>query len=705
MMQRTTRRLSSLVFCCAMTLAMLLLLATTMLETSSPSVPSLSSSFHHKQAANHNPALLVGVLHEDRETGAAVDVVVAAAVASTVPSADEITMMLDNFDESFDDNDDVFDFVMMEPEPVLFVISFADGSIYFCGRNNGCVVIEMAIAPIDTWTSWFGVAARKFYIPPSLLLAHKKETDFWDSVFMSAIMPFLFLLSAVYVILEGKTNAFGSPAAGTGGGGTTRIAPFQPQSRQDRSNNISLHSITARQGSNKGSTTSAPTSAFGSQPTALGGGLFGAPPAPAPVGGGLFGATSNTGVFGASTPVLTTGSTTSAPTSAFGSQPTALGGGLFGAPPAPAPVGGGLLGATSNTGAFGASIPVPTTGSATSAPTSAFGSQPTALGGGLFGAPPAPAPVGGGLLGATSNTSAFGASIPVPTTGGEERRVWECDIGEDWVQYPSYVSELIEKQVLSGGGRVTFVLHDTGNEYEIDLSAAPIVQFNTKTRFKRNVRSMVKQHATLPNGVPATWLPHDADENCKMVSLCNLSKEWDYVEKILLSDLPNAKLVKVERVQNITLWNFFRFRREKVRKLSGETDTKSVWHGTRDTDPMCICNDENDGFMTQQSRQGLWGWGIYFAAKASYSNQYAYMGRQKPPSTLSHQKKQTKSLILANLVVGDAVFLKPDLTLRCCPQKKNGRGRYDTVTGVSGSKIYVVYENGRAYPEYLVTYM
>ena len=595
MMQRTTRRLSSLVFCCAMTLAMLLLLATTMLETSSPSVPSLSSSFHHKQAANHNPALLVGVLHEDRETGAAVDVVVAAAVASTVPSADEITMMLDNFDESFDDNDDVFDFVMMEPEPVLFVISFADGSIYFCGRNNGCVVIEMAIAPIDTWTSWFGVAARKFYIPPSLLLAHKKETDFWDSVFMSAIMPFLFLLSAVYVILEGKTNAFGSPAAGTGGGGTTRIAPFKPQSRQDRSNNISLHSITARQGSNKGSTTSAPTSAFGS--------------------------------------------------------------------------------------------------------------QPTALGGGLFGAPPAPAPVGGGLLGATSNTSAFGASIPVPTTGGEERRVWECDIGEDWVQYPSYVSELIEKQVLSGGGRVTFVLHDTGNEYEIDLSAAPIVQFNTKTRFKRNVRSMVKQHATLPNGVPATWLPHDADENCKMVSLCNLSKEWDYVEKILLSDLPNAKLVKVERVQNITLWNFFRFRREKVRKLSGETDTKSVWHGTRDTDPMCICNDENDGFMTQQSRQGLWGWGIYFAAKASYSNQYAYMGRQKPPSTLSHQKKQTKSLILANLVVGDAVFLKPDLTLRCCPQKKNGRGRYDTVTGVSGSKIYVVYENGRAYPEYLVTYM
>ena len=31
--------------------------------------------------------------------------------------------------------------------------------------------------------------------------------------------------------------------------------------------------------------------------------------------------------------------------------------------------------------------------------------------------------------------------------------------------------------------------------------------------------------------------------------------------------------------------------------------------------------------------------------------------------------------------------------------------RYDTVTGeTGGSKVYVVYENGRAYPEYLVTY-
>jgi hypothetical protein len=38
------------------------------------------------------------------------------------------------------------------------------------------------------------------------------------------------------------------------------------------------------------------------------------------------------------------------------------------------------------------------------------------------------------------------------------------------------------------------------------------------------------------------------------------------------------------------------------------------------------------------------------------------------------------------------------------PDKPSG-GRYDTVSGdTNGSKVYIVYENGRAYPEYLVTY-
>ena len=44
--------------------------------------------------------------------------------------------------------------------------------------------------------------------------------------------------------------------------------------------------------------------------------------------------------------------------------------------------------------------------------------------------------------------------------------------------------------------------------------------------------------------------------------------------------------------------------------------------------------------------------------------------------------------------------------LRIPPSIPGDNRRYDTVTGdTRGSKVYIVYENGRAYPEYLVTYL
>ena len=55
--------------------------------------------------------------------------------------------------------------------------------------------------------------------------------------------------------------------------------------------------------------------------------------------------------------------------------------------------------------------------------------------------------------------------------------------------------------------------------------------------------------------------------------------------------------------------------------------------------------------------------------------------------------------------VTDEVHVMPhDRSSRLCPSKPDGT-RFDTVTGgTGGSKVYIVYENGRAYPEYMVTY-
>lgn len=117
--------------------------------------------------------------------------------------------------------------------------------------------------------------------------------------------------------------------------------------------------------------------------------------------------------------------------------------------------------------------------------------------------------------------------------------------------------------------------------------------------------------------------------------------------------------------------------------------------------------------------------GIYFAERASYSHMYAY----KPPSRrrsfyksdLSLMDERTpaakedeRELLLTKFLVGSDVFMNRDESpskkeecrkLTVPPVNPATNLKYNTVSGESaGSKIWVVYENGRAYPEYLVRY-
>ena len=71
----------------------------------------------------------------------------------------------------------------------------------------------------------------------------------------------------------------------------------------------------------------------------------------------------------------------------------------------------------------------------------------------------------------------------------------------------------------------------------------------------------------------------------------------------------------------------------------------------------------------------------------------------------THASNGSKSCFLAKLIVGEVTDIAPDGRLTMPPQKPGESVRFDTVSGTTGgSKVYIVYANGRAYPEYLVTY-
>jgi WWE domain/Poly(ADP-ribose) polymerase catalytic domain len=115
----------------------------------------------------------------------------------------------------------------------------------------------------------------------------------------------------------------------------------------------------------------------------------------------------------------------------------------------------------------------------------------------------------------------------------------------------------------------------------------------------------------------------------------------------------------------------------------------------------------------------LYSRGIYFAAKSVYSHSYAYQPAQRPLSSVavdgrSIGKHDEREMFLTKLLVGNATELNRDESaqkaaeyraLTVPPTNSRTNLKYNTVTGhTGGSQVWIVYENGRAYPDYLVRY-
>ena len=109
--------------------------------------------------------------------------------------------------------------------------------------------------------------------------------------------------------------------------------------------------------------------------------------------------------------------------------------------------------------------------------------------------------------------------------------------------------------------------------------------------------------------------------------------------------MSDATIVSIDRIQNQWLWQRYFQHKEMIReKNKGAVNEMELFHGTRNNDPKSIYSSE-EGFDMRYSASSMWDQGNYFAVNA------------------------------------------------------------DTVTGTtSGSTVYMMYDNLKAYPAYLITY-
>jgi hypothetical protein len=187
---------------------------------------------------------------------------------------------------------------------------------------------------------------------------------------------------------------------------------------------------------------------------------------------------------------------------------------------------------------------------------------------------------------------------------------------------------------------------------------------------------------------PISWSPQN--DYLSEVLLSNTSKEFIEIRDIFNKTL-NNKVLKIWRIQNTYLWKNYCLSKYQLSQKGNCTELM-LFHGTKTTDPKLIYSAKEEGFDMRFANMGLHGTGIYFHKNSKYSNDYCYV-------TNTH----TRMMFCAHVLIGDCVTLPIDRNLRLPPIKINSKIRYDSVKS-NVDEIYIIYNNLRAYPTYLIEY-
>lgn len=189
-----------------------------------------------------------------------------------------------------------------------------------------------------------------------------------------------------------------------------------------------------------------------------------------------------------------------------------------------------------------------------------------------------------------------------------------------------------------------------------------------------------------------TTTPASASSAYVLSTVLSSSPAWKNVESLMKPTMPNATIIKVERVENHKQWKLYTQRRSEVAaesKSGFDCQEVHAFHGTRKYPVVNIC--ENGLDFRHGNEACMWGIALYVAANASYSDAYS--------SVHSSGDDSLRQFFLTRVCLGRTIELKPDKTLRAPPPG------YESVQGLTqGSTVYMTYDRGQAYPEYLVTY-
>nr|XP_014714683.2 LOW QUALITY PROTEIN: protein mono-ADP-ribosyltransferase PARP12 [Equus asinus] len=197
-----------------------------------------------------------------------------------------------------------------------------------------------------------------------------------------------------------------------------------------------------------------------------------------------------------------------------------------------------------------------------------------------------------------------------------------------------------------------------------------------------------------PKSIPAHWDPSALpDPGFKRIALSSSSEEYQKVWNLFNCTLPFYFIQKIERVQNLALWEVYQWQKGQMQKRNGgkTVDERQLFHGTSASFVDAICQ-QNFDWRVCGLHGTSYGKGSYFARDAAYSHHYS------KPDMKSHL------MFLARVLVGE--FTRGSSSF-VRPPAKGGQSNvfYDScVNSMSDPSIFVVFEKHQVYPEYVIQY-
>ncbi|XP_030070041.1 protein mono-ADP-ribosyltransferase PARP11 [Microcaecilia unicolor] len=254
--------------------------------------------------------------------------------------------------------------------------------------------------------------------------------------------------------------------------------------------------------------------------------------------------------------------------------------------------------------------------------------------------------------------------------------------------------------------------------YKIDF---PVMkQTNLSTGKQRLIRrapfsitafSYICENEAIP--MPSHWENVNMEEPYQLVPLLKHTNEYNEVAHLFGKTVDGDRIKRVQRIQNLDLWEFFCRKKAQLKKKRGlsEINEELLFHGTSNKFVEAICIHNFD-WRINGIHAAVYGKGTYFARDALYSSHFCRNDGKHGDKFQIHGVSMVqqrvlqycKAMFLARVLVGD--YINGDAKyLR--PPSKDGSfvNLYDScVDNTWNPKIFVVFDSNQIYPEYLIEF-